>query len=78
MIEAGVPRQGTKVFAGGRECGVVTSGMKSPTLDQFVAMALVLSTTPLKPGDRIEVEIRAQRRAAEIVKLPFYRGSVKR
>ncbi|MBI3660497.1 glycine cleavage system aminomethyltransferase GcvT [Candidatus Acetothermia bacterium] len=77
MVDAGVPRQGVKVFVHGQESGVVTSGMKSPTLDQFLAMAFVSTNTSLKPGDRLEVEIRGQRKIAELVKLPFYRGSVK-
>jgi aminomethyltransferase len=77
MMDAGVPRQGMKILVHGREAGMIASGMKSPTLDQFVASAFISSAFRVKPGDRIEVAIRDQRKAAEVVKLPFYRGSVK-
>ncbi len=78
MIEAGVPRQGMKIIVYGTDAGVVASGMKSPTLDRFVATAFVSKEYAVKPGDRIEVQIRDHRKAAEVVKWPFYRGSVKR
>jgi aminomethyltransferase len=77
MIEAGVPRQGMQIFVNRQEAGVVASGMKSPTLDQFVATAFISKEHAVKPGDRIEVQIRDQRKAAEVVKWPFYRGTVK-
>ncbi len=76
MLEPGVPRQGYKIFADGREVGAVTSGMFAPSVGAFLAMGFVASTTP--PTAALEIEIRGQRKQAQIVKLPFYRGSVKR
>jgi aminomethyltransferase len=78
MTEAGVPRQGMKIIVNNQEAGLVASGMKSPTLDQFVATAFISREYLVKVGDRVEVQIRDQRKAAEVVKWPFYRGSVKR
>lgn len=75
MIEPGVPRQGYRIYCDGREAGYVTSGMKSPTLGQFLGMGFVTAQGRL--GQAIEVEIRGQRKRAEVVKRPFYRGSVR-
>ncbi len=74
MLEAGVPRQGYKIFADGKEVGAVTSGMLAPSLNAFCAMAFTSPDTPAT----LEVEIRGQKKKAQIVKLPFYRGSVRR
>lgn len=76
MLEPGVPRQGYKIFADGREVGVVTSGMFAPSVNAFLAMGFVASDTP--SAATLEVEIRGQRKKAQMTKLPFYRGSVKK
>ena len=76
MLEPGVPRQGYKIFADGREVGGVTSGMFAPSVNAFLAMGFVASDT--SPTAIIEVEIRGQRKRAQLTKLPFYRGSVKK
>lgn len=76
MLEPGVPRQGYKIFADGREVGAVTSGMFAPSVNAFLAMGFVVSDTP--PTAALEIEIRGQRKRAQMTKLPFYRGSVKR
>jgi len=76
MIEPGVPRQGYKIFADGREVGAVTSGMFAPTVNAFLAMGFVSSD--ILPTALIEIEIRGQRKRAQLTKLPFYRGSVRR
>lgn len=73
MLEPGVPRQGYKLFADGREVGAVTSGMYAPSLEQFLAMGLVSTSVSAS----IEVEIRGQKKRAQLTKLPFYRGSVR-
>lgn len=78
MKEDGVPRQGYPIFSVGREIGQVTSGMKSPKLNAFIGMGYVPSDGPRGPGERLQIEIRGQHKEAEIVKLPFYRGSVRR
>jgi aminomethyltransferase len=76
MLEPGVPRQGYKIFADGREVGAVTSGMFAPSVNAFLAMGFIASDT--SPTATFEVEIRGQRKKAQLTKLPFYRGSVKR
>jgi aminomethyltransferase len=78
MRDEGVPRQGYPIFSVGREIGQVTSGMKSPKLDAFIGMGYVPWAEPRRPGERLQIEIRGQHKKAEIVKLPFYRGSVRR
>lgn len=76
MLEPGVPRQGYKIFADGREVGAVTSGMFAPSVNAFLAMGFVVSDT--SSSATLEVEIRGQRKRAQLTKLPFYKGSVKR
>jgi aminomethyltransferase len=68
----GIARHGYPVWAGDRRTGVVTSGAPSPTLGAPVAMAYV-APRDAEPGTILDVEIREQRIAAEVVALPFYR-----
>ncbi|MCX8104039.1 MAG: glycine cleavage system aminomethyltransferase GcvT [Candidatus Bipolaricaulota bacterium] len=76
MLEPGVPRQGYKIFADGREVGAVTSGMFAPSVNAFLAMGFVAADIAATAA--LEIEIRGQRKKAQMTKLPFYRGSVKR
>jgi len=78
MVEKGVPRHGYKIYQDEEEVGYVTSGMKSPTLGEYLGMGYISTAHLIGPGQRLEIEIRGQRKEAAIVKLPFYRGSVKR
>jgi len=78
LKEPGVPRQGYKLYREGEEAGYVTSGMKSPTLGEFLGLGYIWGSEPPPVGTEIEVEIRGRRHKAEVVKLPFYRGSIKR
>jgi aminomethyltransferase len=68
----GIARHGHAVYAGERETGTVTSGTHSPTLGAPIAMAYVAPGDG-EPGTILEVGIRDQRVAAEVVPLPFYR-----
>ncbi len=72
-----IARQGYKIFRGGREAGVVTSGTLGPTIDRPIAMGYAatgeISPTAATVGEALEVEIRNRRVPATIVKLPFYR-----
>jgi aminomethyltransferase len=68
----GIARHGHAVFVGDRRTGVVTSGTHSPTLGVPIAMAYVAPGDG-EPGTMLEVEIRDQRVAAEVVALPFYK-----
>lgn len=70
-----IAREGTEVFNGqGTKVGHVTSGTASPTLDKSIAMAYVTPDVAAV-GTELEVDIRGQRVAAKVVKLPFYRRS---
>ncbi|MFN0008825.1 MAG: glycine cleavage system aminomethyltransferase GcvT [Planctomycetota bacterium] len=66
-----VPRQGYKLFQGGRELGAVCSGSPSPTLGTNIGTAYV----PLdsgQPGDPVELDIKGKRQAARFRALPFF------
>lgn len=72
MLEKGVARHGHRVLVDGKPAGIVTSGTKSPTLGEFLALAYV-PASHAAPGSIVEVEIRDAARRAEVVKTPFYR-----
>jgi aminomethyltransferase len=72
MQGRGIARHGYPVEAGERRTGVVTSGTQSPTLGRAIAMAYV-APGDAETGTILDVEIRDQRVAAEVVDLPFYR-----
>lgn len=76
MFDRSIPRHGCKIFQGREEVGYVTSGNHSPTLGKELGMGYVKKQFA-KHGTDIEVEIRGKRKKAKIVKLPFYKGSVK-
>ncbi len=70
IMEDGIPRDGYKIFKNDREIGYVTSGTFSPSLKKGIALALIVPEENT-PGNKIEVEIRGQRRAGRITKIPF-------
>jgi aminomethyltransferase len=63
------PRQGCTVLVEGKPVGEVTSGNFSPVLERGIALAF------LPPGvtrrATVEVDVRGDRLAAEVVRLPF-------
>lgn len=74
LQEAGIPRSGCRVYAEGRECGLVTSGLMSPTLKQGIALARIKAT---ETATEVAVEIRNHRKSACLQKPPFYRRTKK-
>ena len=68
----GIARSGYPVMSGDRQTGTVTSGAPSPTLGVPIAMAYV-APDDSEPGTMLDVVVRDQRVAAEVVPLPFYR-----
>lgn len=69
---AGIARHGDKVvIAGGKEVGVVTSGTKTPTVNQAIGLALV-DHPFAKIGEKFEIIVRERRLAAKVVPTPFY------
>ena len=71
-----IARHGYKIFKDGEEIGFITSGGYSPTLEKSIALGYV-KVPYNKKGTELEVEVRKKTVKAEVVKLPFYRGSVK-
>lgn len=73
MTERGVPREGYAVLnESGDEIGTIVSGMYAPTVDKYLAHAL-LQRQQSKVGTSLQVQIRNNTRAAVIVKRPFYK-----
>ena len=72
-----IPRHGSKILKDGEEIGLVTSGNFSPTLEKTLGLGYVKREYG-KVGTELEISVRGKVLKAEIVKLPFYRGSVKR
>jgi aminomethyltransferase len=72
MRDRGIARHGYEIYSGERKTGRVTSGTHSPTLNRAIAMAYVAPSDG-EAGTILEVAIRDQRAAAEVVPLPFYK-----
>ncbi|MDH5804544.1 MAG: glycine cleavage system aminomethyltransferase GcvT [Gemmatimonadota bacterium] len=77
MKEKGtIPRHGYEVFLKDHKVDVVRSGGFSPTLDAAIGTTY-LPTHSAEAGTTFQVEIRGKKVDAEVVKMPFHRGSVK-
>lgn len=77
MEDKGVPRHGYEVYADGKVVGTVTSGSFAPSLDAYLALALV-DTGYTSLGTKLEVDVRGRKKAARVVKKPFYTPRYKR
>lgn len=71
-----IARHGDKIFKGTEEVGYITSGTKSPVLDKSIAIGYVKKEFA-KIGEEFIVKSKNKDLKATIVKLPFYRGTVK-
>jgi aminomethyltransferase len=71
-----IARHGAPVMARGRRVGIVTSGTHSFFLGHPIALAMV-EVASFRVGDHAAVEVRGREAAAEVVRLPFYRGSAR-
>jgi len=74
LTEPGIARQGDTLSdpASGAQVGVVTSGTKTPTIQEALGMALV--STPLAAVDtKLSCVVRGRSIAAKVVSLPFYK-----
>jgi len=76
MQPADIARHGAAVSAQGKPVGAVTSGTHSFFLGYPIALAMVEARS-LQVGDRAVVEVRGREAPAEVVQLPFYRGSAR-
>jgi glycine cleavage system T protein len=71
-----IPRHGAAVKGEAGRHGVVTSGTHSFFLGHPIALAMV-EVPSFRVGDQVAVEVRGREAQAEVVKLPFYRGSAR-
>ena len=71
-----IPRHGAAVKGEAGRNGAVTSGTHSFFLGHPIALAMV-EVPSFRVGDRVAVEVRGREAEAEVVKLPFYRGSAR-
>ena len=62
-------RDGSSVLLDGAVVGAVTSGNFSPTLGHAIALALL--RPDVEPGVSVELDVRGQMLAGEVVKIPF-------
>ncbi len=72
LKKMGIPRQGCKLFKGGKLVGYITSGTMSPTLKIPIGMGYV-KIEHSDIGSAMDLEIRGKMVPAEVVKLPFYK-----
>ncbi len=77
MSGRNVPRAGYPIHFQGAPIGEVTSGTFSPTLKKGVALGIV-EKSARAAGTEVEVLVRGKAQSAQVVSLPFVRGSVKR
>ncbi len=71
-----IPRHGAAVSRDGHHVGTVTSGTHSFFLGHPIALAMVEGPS-FRVGDRVTIEVRGREAPADVVKLPFYRGSAR-
>jgi aminomethyltransferase len=71
LIDRGIAREQCDVYFDGKKVGIVSSGTKSPTLNQSIAMAFVPAV--LFKETQFEIDVRGKLLKAEKVKLPFYK-----
>ena len=71
-----IARHGTAVLRRGAKVGNVTSGTHSFFLRHPIALAMV-EVASLRVGESAAVELRGREASAEVVELPFYRGSAR-
>ncbi len=72
MKGRGIARHGYAIWSGGKKVGTVTSGTHAPTLAKALGMGYV-PVELSEVGSKLEIEIRDQRVAAQVVEMPFYR-----
>jgi len=77
MVDKAVARHGYPIKKDGRAVGIVTSGSYGPSVDKYIGIAYV-ETALAAVGTALDVEIRAQDKAAQIVRTPFHASKVKK
>jgi aminomethyltransferase len=72
MIDKGIARDGFDVYINEEKVGLVTSGSPAPFLKKNIGLAFV----PIEfanVGQKIKIDVRGKKLAAEIVPIPFYK-----
>ena len=77
LLTRGVPRAHYQVFKNGESLGEVTSGTFSPTLNTGVGLCYV-SSEYSDIGNHLDMKIRDQLVATEVIQLPFVPSHVKK
>ena len=72
MRGRGIARHGYPILAAGEQVGEVTSGTHTPTLGKALGLGYVPAAMAAL-GTSIDIDIRGQRVAAEVIPTPFYR-----
>ncbi len=73
LTERGIPRHDYEIVdADGNNIGIVTSGTMAPTVGKGIGMGYV-KTEFASEGNEIFIQIRNNKVAAKVVKLPFYK-----
>jgi len=73
LTERGIPRHDYEIVdADGNNIGIVTSGTMAPTVGKGIGMGYV-KTEFAAEGSEIFIQIRNNKVAAKVVKLPFYK-----
>jgi len=70
MVDRGIARKGYKIFDDEKEIGVVTSGTRSISLKQGIALGY-LDPGYQEEGTEIQIEIRGDKRKAKVKNPPF-------
>jgi aminomethyltransferase len=77
MVDKAVARHGYPIKKDGRAVGIVTSGSYGPSVDKYIGIAYV-ETALAAVDTTLDVEIRGQDKAAQIVRTPFHASKVKK
>lgn len=72
MLERGIARHDYPILVEGQRIGRVTSGTQTPFLKKAIGMGYVPPTLTAI-GQRLEIDVRGRRVAAQVVPLPFYK-----
>jgi aminomethyltransferase len=67
------PRQGAEILHAGQTIGVVTSGVRSPTLERTIAMGFV-PAAQAAVGTTLDIGLKTGVLPARVVPMPFYKA----
>ncbi|MCA8898059.1 MAG: glycine cleavage system protein T, partial [Hyphomonas sp.] len=76
-LERAPAREGTEIFIGGEQVGIITSGGFGPTVGHPVAMGYI-AAAHAAPGTEVELMVRGKARPAVVADLPFVPHNYKR